>query len=64
MKHNNDFPEKEHKNTRGEKPKNKRNKNRYEFDDFSPRDIKQDLKKKRENFQDEEWEDWDRYYNH
>jgi hypothetical protein len=25
---------------------------------------KKEIKKIKENFQDEEWEDWDRYYNH
>lgn len=26
--------------------------------------IKQEIKKKKQSFEDEEWEDWDRYYNH
>lgn len=64
MKPNNEFPEKDRKNVRREKIKHKRNKPRYDEGDFSPKDINKQIKKQRENLQDEEWEDWDRYYNH
>jgi hypothetical protein len=64
MKNNNEFPEKDRKLDRRDKIKNKRNKPRYDDIDFSPKDINKQLKKQKEDFQDEEWEDWDRYYNH
>lgn len=64
MKHNNDFSDKDRKSSRREKIKNKRNKHSYDNEDFSPKDINNQIKKKKEDFQDEEWEDWDRYYNH
>lgn len=47
------------------KPKNKNSAGNYIDDD---KDIKhtqkKEIKKIKESFQDEEWEDWDRYYNH
>jgi hypothetical protein len=64
MKPNNDLPDKDRKLDRREKIKNKRNKPRYDGDDFSPKDINKQIKKQKEDLQDEEWEDWDRYYNH
>lgn len=64
MKHNSDFSDKDRKTSRRDKIKNKRSKPRYDADDFSPKDINNQIKKKKEDFQDEEWEDWDRYYNH
>lgn len=65
MKNHNEFPDKDRKNCRREKFKNKRNKpSRYDFDDLPPKNIEKNIKKKKEHFQEEEWEDWDRYYNH
>jgi hypothetical protein len=64
MKPNNEFPEKDRKLDRRDKIKNKRNKQRYDDGDFSPKDINKQVKKHKEDLQDEEWEDWDRYYNH
>lgn len=64
MKPNNEFPEKDRKVDRRDKIKNKRNKPRYDDGDFSPKDINKQIKKHKEDLQDKEWEDWDRYYNH
>jgi hypothetical protein len=64
MKPNNEFPEKDRKLDRRDKIKNKRNKQRYDDGDFSSKDINKQIKKQKEDLQDEEWEDWDRYYNH
>jgi hypothetical protein len=61
---NNDFPEKDRKTARREKLKNKCNKPSYEKEDFSPKDINSRIKKQKEELDNEEWENWDRYYNH
>jgi hypothetical protein len=58
-----------------ENPKEKRRekfhtkKNHYpridENDELRRKNLsKKELKKIKENYQEEEWEDWDRYYNH
>lgn len=64
MKQNNDFSEKDRKITRRDKIKDKRNKPKNEEGDFSKKDFNGQIKRKKEDFQNEEWEDWDRYYNH
>jgi len=33
-------------------------------DDVRQHNVKKDIKKLKESFEDEEWEDWDQYYNH
>lgn len=45
------------------KPKNK-NKEYVDDDKDIKHTQKKEIKKIKESFQDEEWEDWDRYYNH
>jgi|688.fasta_scaffold92165_4 hypothetical protein len=68
MKDKEDFFEK--KDDRRKKIKLKNNKKRsksssgYEDDQDVNNLVKKDIKKIKETFQDEEWEDWDRYYNH
>jgi hypothetical protein len=57
MKPNNEFPEKDRKLDRRDKIKKKRNKQRYDDGDFSPKDINKQVKKHKEDLQDEEWED-------
>jgi hypothetical protein len=49
--------------------KNKGTKKPNDFEDHEVVDkpsskIKQEIKKIRQSYDDEEWEDWDRYYNH
>lgn len=48
------------------KPKDKNNRpGNYIDEDKDIKHIqKKEIKKIKESFQDEEWEDWDRYYNH
>jgi hypothetical protein len=36
----------------------------YDEEDLSHNRIKKEYKKIKETFDDEEWEDWDKYYNH
>lgn len=67
MKNKNEFPEKDsRKDYRRKKLQDKNNhKDRMEYDDFEIKaSKKRDVKKIKEDIQDEEWEDWDRYYNH
>lgn len=46
------------------KPKSK-NRDHYADDENNLKNIqKKETKRIKESFQDEEWEDWDRYYNH
>lgn len=58
----------ERKDDRRKKIKLKTNKkkvNEFEDDSLYRENIaKKEVKKLKESFQDEEWEDWDRYYNH
>ena len=60
----------ERKDDRRKKLRLKNNKKRSKSSDSYDDDIdihnliKKDIKKIKETFQDEEWEDWDRYYNH
>jgi predicted small lipoprotein YifL len=63
MKSNNEFPDKDRKTDRRDKLKNKRNKPRYDDIDFPPKNVNKQVKKQKEDLQDEEWEDWERYYN-
>lgn len=55
------------KNERRKKIKNK-DTTRKVFDDTEEkvinRKLKREIKKQKEEIYDEEWEDWDRYYNH
>lgn len=48
------------------KPKNKsKNRDHYLEEDNDIKHIaKKEAKRIKESFEDEEWEDWDRYYNH
>lgn len=68
MKDKEDFSER--KDDRRKKLRLKNNKKRSKSGDSYDDDIdvnsliKKDIKKIKETFQDEEWEDWDRYYNH
>ena len=59
-----DFQDKDRKKNRRDSLQNKRYKNRYEADDFSPKDFNKGVKRKKEEYEDEEWKDWDQYYNH
>lgn len=55
------------KSTRREKIKKKNLRKDFSFDDENQEKNhlhKKELKKIKEEFEDEEWEDWDRYYNH
>jgi hypothetical protein len=65
MKENEDF---DRKDDRRKKIKLKNNKKDIDFIDDNFIDNKKlsskDVKKIKESFKDEEWEDWDRYYNH
>jgi hypothetical protein len=65
MKDKEDF---DRKDNRRKKIKLKNNKKHIDSvdDDFidNKKLISKDVKKIKETFQDEEWEDWDRYYNH
>lgn len=65
MKDNEEF---DRKDDRRKKIKLKNNKKDIDFVDGDFIDNKKlaskDVKKIKESFQDEEWEDWDRYYNH
>jgi hypothetical protein len=58
----------ERKDDRRKKIKLKSNKRKikeFEDDSLNRENIaKKEVKKLKESFQDEEWEDWDRYYNH
>jgi hypothetical protein len=44
----------------------KENVKKHFFDDEDVRkhNVKKEIKKIKESFEDEEWEDWDKYYNH
>jgi len=42
----------------------KKNPSFYDDEDRSQDRIKKEYKKIKETFEDEEWEDWDKYYNH
>jgi hypothetical protein len=55
------------KDKRREKFGHKKHKNRAfeESEDIKRQNLsKQELKKIKETYEEEEWEDWDRYYNH
>lgn len=55
------------KNVRREKIKKKNLKKDFSYEDENQEKNyikKKELKKIKESFDDEEWEDWDRYYNH
>ena len=65
MKNNQeDFPNR--KENRRKKIKNKNSYREFDIDDPIEKKAKKniDYRKHREEIQEEEWEDWDRYYNH
>lgn len=63
-----DFPNRK-ENRRQKLSKNKSTKKPDGQEDHETADrpsskIKQEIKKIKQSYEDEEWEDWDRYYNH
>ena len=62
----NDFPNEKEKRREKFKKKHQNGDNYFEEDDINKRKniSKKELKKIKESYQEEEWEDWDRYYNH
>lgn len=65
MKQEDDFFDR--KNNRRKKIKNKFDKKgpvEDNDDRFLNRKIKNQIKQQKEHLEEEEWEDWDRYYNH
>lgn len=63
MKNSDDFPEKR-KNRREKFTKDKNYKYIENDEDIANRIKKKQIKKLKENFDNEEWENWDKYYNH
>jgi hypothetical protein len=64
MKNSEDFPNRKEERREKFKKKNNRKPTRLGEDDcLENQRPKPDIKRLKEDFQNEEWEDWDRYYN-
>jgi hypothetical protein len=65
MKDKDDFDRKDNRRKKINLKNNKKHINSIDDDFIENRKLdSKDIKKLKETFQDEEWEDWDRYYNH
>jgi hypothetical protein len=64
MKNSEDFTNR--KETRRKNLKSKNIKKERELDSFDvpQSEVRKEIKKKKQTLDDDEWEDWERYYNH
>lgn len=65
MKDKDDFDRKDSRRKKINLKNNKKHINSVDDDFIDNKKLSsKEIKKLKESFQDEEWEDWDRYYNH